>query len=717
MVFFLGALSPAPALPPAPDAVEDLKSEIAKKRDTVDLEKITALAEIKTLKAAEAISDLFDSMGSIYMRLELLKRLEVFDGVGEAEQSALQKLMDIATASRERELRSAALDAIGRCRHLGQSFLEMIVESPAEDDIREKAMDLHVAHGSEVDHTWYREIYEREKKENAKPKKKADRKKKRDAEKEPEAKVYKLQSLREKALAAIISKMEGADLDKALNASTWGVRYQALEELSRRDAKKALVYAEGFYSHLEGRVELRALSARLLAADDGPRIAARFIKDARKFICPHALRMDLADILAGFKDPKVDSKLKKIVGKGKVFEKLFSLRAVRFIEDEKLDKKIWKLLKDKDDGVRIAAARVVGQRGNREARKLLQKMIDKSKNSVVIGEGIDAMGKLLGNDPEWDATLVEYAGSEDQEIRNAAVLQIGKDGREAHFDVLGDALQHATWSTRFAALRGMGEMRDKRAIPLLIAQMKNENGRLLVEFADVLFSLTGKPYRKAVHSWEAWWKAEGAGFDVISLAELEEATDAEEIRRLKQITNVKFFGIRIVSQRVIFIIDVSGSMLETMRTQYVGGKSSTRIDVAKEELAKCIDGLDRGALFNIITFSSGVETWLEDGVAGSNEASRDEARDYIGRLGAGGATNLYDSLEMAFQDPEVDTIFVLSDGEPTAGAETDIGTIRAHTSAWNERRGIQINTIGIGGDFQVLEWLAEDSGGTHIKLR
>ena len=139
--------------------------------------------------------------------------------------------------------------------------------------------------------------------------------------------------------------------------------------------------------------------------------------------------------------------------------------------------------------------------------------------------------------------------------------------------------------------------------------------------------------------------------------------------------------------------------------------------MAKRELTKCIDGLDLKALFNIITFSNGVEGWLQEGITGSDDKSRDDARDYVSRLGAGGATNLYDSLRMAFDDPDVDTIFVLSDGEPNVGEETDITVIRDHVAAWNEHRKVEINTIGIGGSFDVLEWLAEDSGGTHVRFR
>jgi len=63
----------------------------------------------------------------------------------------------------------------------------------------------------------------------------------------------------------------------------------------------------------------------------------------------------------------------------------------------------------------------------------------------------------------------------------------------------------------------------------------------------------------------------------------------------------------------------------------------------------------------------------------------------------------------------VDTIFVMSDGEPSMGEVTDPGMIREHVAAWNQNRGIVINTIAVGGQFQILEWLAQDSKGTHLK--
>jgi len=148
--------------------------------------------------------------------------------------------------------------------------------------------------------------------------------------------------------------------------------------------------------------------------------------------------------------------------------------------------------------------------------------------------------------------------------------------------------------------------------------------------------------------------------------------------------------------------------------QGIGGQS--RIEVAKSELLKCVAGLDAEAFFNIVIFSSGVERWTDGSLASANKKNRDEAKAYIEKIGANGGTNLYGALKVAFEDKDVDTIFVLSDGEPSVGEVTDPTMIREHVKAWNEHRQIVINTIQIAGQFQVLDWIAEDSGGTHVKF-
>jgi hypothetical protein len=246
--------------------------------------------------------------------------------------------------------------------------------------------------------------------------------------------------------------------------------------------------------------------------------------------------------------------------------------------------------------------------------------------------------------------------------------------------------------------------------------LPQETGQVEILFTEMLWRLTGKPFGKRTSAWTAWWEQEGAGFQPIDAKELAALQLEAEERRLRQVSSVaEFFGIKIESHRVIFIIDVSGSMAELLRPRYVGEQGEARIDVAKRELEKAVVGLDPKALFNIISFSSGMEPWKPDGIAKTTPEQRSEALEYVKRLGAGGGTNIYGALELAFADLDVDTIVMLSDGEPSVGEVIDAGAIRQAVAEWNDTRGIKIDTVAVGGALQLMKWIAEDNGGRYVE--
>jgi Mg-chelatase subunit ChlD len=68
-----------------------------------------------------------------------------------------------------------------------------------------------------------------------------------------------------------------------------------------------------------------------------------------------------------------------------------------------------------------------------------------------------------------------------------------------------------------------------------------------------------------------------------------------------------------------------------------------------------------------------------------------------------------------WEEPEIDTIFVLSDGRPSVGLSTDADEILALVKERNEAAGITIHTIGLSGaqDAYLLRSLAEQNGGTY----
>ncbi len=700
----------------APQNAATLTAEIKAARDDVEPEKIRQLAAMRSRDAMNGLLEAYGAMGSIYMRLEILRTLPNFDGVADAEQPALQKLMDIASTSPEPELRDGAVEALGQCKNLGKHFLQLIVDSPAEDAVREHAMRAHVGLATEVDQPWYQKEFD------FGTNMKAEKKKKKAAKDEAaELAVHPLPRVRELALEQIASKLEIPKLvetarEKEKDPSDLrkdGLRRIALKELARRKVREAGAVAADVYKDTTEKSLNRILAAEILFAEQGAKITPLFIDDADKVTTPLDLSFACADMIAKLKDPAVDAKVAKLVGKGKGQLQLFALRAVRNVGDEKLDKSIVKLLAGEDREVAMAAATALGARKSKASLADLEGALAKSKEAGFVAAVIDALSEIQAGDPEWQKKLLGYTSSDKLEVRVAAVQQFAK---QKNVPELLKALDSADWSARLAALKGLESVGTREVVGTLIARMQNEEGRMQVEFGQALWRLSGQPFYTKALAWKGWWEKNSADFKPISAAELAKREADETAQRLKELSKASFFGIRIKSHRVIFILDVSGSMNELTRGQYIGKSGDPRISLAKRELTKCIDSLEQNSLFNLVIFSSDVTKWLAEGISDAKGVNREDAKSYVDKLGANGGTNLYGALEEAFTDKDVDTIFVLSDGEPSVGDVIDPGAIRDHVRRWNEHRHIVINSIAVGGTFEILRWLAEDTGGTHVEF-
>ena len=86
--------------------------------------------------------------------------------------------------------------------------------------------------------------------------------------------------------------------------------------------------------------------------------------------------------------------------------------------------------------------------------------------------------------------------------------------------------------------------------------------------------------------------------------------------------------------------------------------------------------------------------------------NKQAARKYVDGLSPAGATNIYDalsaSLEVAANDgkgkdpnPEADTIFFMTDGQPTNGKIVDPHQILEAIASQNRLLGIVIHTVGV----------------------
>jgi HEAT repeat protein len=507
-------------------------------------------------------------------------------------------------------------------------------------------------------------------------------------------------------------------VDSATNERSHLIRKSALEELAQRKDKKTLDVAWSVVKKDNERPENRVVAAQIVASIEGTKSAPEFAKRAVRLDAPVELRRGLAQILADFNDPEVNKLLIKELGRGKVTEKLFQMYAVRSLQDERVDKALLKMLLDKEPAVVVGAAKILGERRYAGAGPALMELFQTSTDRDVRRVAIDSAARVRIGDPAWVDQLIAFTKSDDPELRNLALTQLGSTSDRTHLEALVVALDDPNWSTRLAALEALEKMRTIEGVTAMVARMPKEDGRMLSEFAQALWRLTGQSFQEDAKAWETWWAASKDTFQLLSDADLVTVRSGEEEYRLRQTTRVKsdFFGIKIISRRVLFILDVSGSMEEKLNDNYKGRKGWSRMEVARDEMKKCLENLDSSAFFNVMIFSSGVEKWTDGALVACDDVHRAQALVFVDKLLAFGGTNLYDSLKEAFTDPEIDTIFLMSDGEPSQGEVVEPVIIREHVAGWNENRRVVINTVAVGGALSILEWLAEDSGGTHVKF-
>ncbi|MBL8725002.1 MAG: HEAT repeat domain-containing protein [Planctomycetes bacterium] len=352
------------------------------------------------------------------------------------------------------------------------------------------------------------------------------------------------------------------------------------------------------------------------------------------------------------------------------------------------------LLRDTEPNVRIAAANAIGT--------ALQPHVDET----------------AGKNPEGTAL----------QLRDQAIAKLD--------EVL---LRETVWQVRSAAAYALAVMKCKAAIPALIRgldaelQRKKDPWAMDVRLHRLLEGLTGQSVvRGSIAPWQEFWSREGPSFRV-------RPTPAPGTAPAAANKYEKFFNLEIESDRVLFVLDFSGSMAEPVQVQSGttsagGGETITKAQLVVRELKKLIMSLPDGALINLVVFSSDVRIWRLDGGRPALVKLDDAARDdllgtFLDSLRPNGPTNLYDALDKAldfggrglhdkYYAAGFDTLYVITDGAPTAGPVVDKAEIRRRVREANNLRKVSIHCITFGdkNDTDFLRPMAEENGGRHIHI-
>lgn len=347
------------------------------------------------------------------------------------------------------------------------------------------------------------------------------------------------------------------------------------------------------------------------------------------------------------------------------------------------------------------------------------------------------------------AALKRLQKDADAPVRVAVARALVAFRRAEAFELLAACAKDADWRVRAAVVTTLTQTRSAESVTLLIEMMGKETGRLKDDINTSLKALTGQDMGFA-DTWAKWWQSVGK-----ELPREPAKGGAGGDTSLKATDTAAFYGIPTRSERICFIIDISGSMNAEVEQPKAKGpitgkkesetpvEGKTRIEVAKNELKRAVSNLAPDKQFTVIFFNQAVRTWRPT-MEKATPAVKEDLRKDLDAVSASGTTYTLGALREAFliagvpeagADPKpktggkgelaIDTIFLLSDGGPTDNKMDDAQpmdpeVILEAVRQWNRDAGIVIHTIAVDTEAvgtYFLKSLAAQNGGQFVERR
>lgn len=385
---------------------------------------------------------------------------------------------------------------------------------------------------------------------------------------------------------------------------------------------------------------------------------------------------------------------------------------------QKDDKKTWEFLvriverapdgTDCASSLRVAAQTMDG-RGVQDAVK---KTAVKSRSIAVRRQLVLHVGARQ----DWP-TLIELIGDADEQVASVAVWKLVDGKVEAAVDPLIALMERLD--------RGHEGIWDV---------LRNGLGRLLGMRLE-----SGIEYRSR---WEV--VKQGGGLASVAPAAPEPVETNPTGGALT--SGVRLFGRAIECTRIVFILDVSGSMTaidpeaqdapEDGTTVRGGGESQgprqptgkTRLERAKRELQSVLSNLPESTKINIVAYSSphAVQMWKRDEQGRAPQihpmtaANKRDACEFVERFQANGTTATDLALAHAFDVEGARCFYLLSDGFATHDGTTPVETaeILAVIDDKGKDRHVTVHTLGFrGADREMMMEVARHTGGKYSDIR
>jgi len=367
-----------------------------------------------------------------------------------------------------------------------------------------------------------------------------------------------------------------------------------------------------------------------------------------------------------------------------------------------------------DPRVRLAAAEALYRMASRRSFPVLVRALSTERHGVVQHALLHAISRILR--------------------KRGGIAKLHRDRAvRACLRLLGNT----EWRVEMSAVDMIAKHPLKESIPELIDVMERQEKDLLKQLVnrnaspllqrkawEALRGLTGASLPKEAKAWHEFWEKNR---DTLTIVDRDRMRQMPKGRR----TKATFYGIPVEGGDVAFVIDTSGSMDAkvhgTVERKWRRGRARmTRLEHAKAQMQTAAQTMDTRTRYHLYTFASKVTKWNLKPVP-ANDRSLKALTACLGHLEAGGGTNVFDALMKVLEAENVkfgerpkgvvDEIFVLSDGEPTAGAVRDPEEILEVVKEINRYLKVRINTVytGQGAGAEFMRDLAKQNGGVFVQ--
>ena len=476
-----------------------------------------------------------------------------------------------------------------------------------------------------------------------------------------------------------LSLATGADLDKLerdLNDSEAPARRTAVQELAKLDTPEAWALV------------IRALR------DPQPRVADQAQIELGKLTDVHIVEALCGrDGLSG-KDDWVRLRVAEALGRAELeLDPAWLEKGLRVKDSDSLRALLWTI-------ERQAIAQRIAQEGRDELRERLGKLRRRDKNARVRAAALVAE---LALGAEATDVWAEVADDDAAEVRSALVQSIAARSEHGLADALAVYAEDEHVAVRRAVVEALADDASPAAMRSLVDMLEREtSARLAWSIVERLQAASGRKHGADARPWREWTRTLDDGWQPGRAGREREYGEQ----------SVAFVGMPVLSENIAILIDFSGSLWQERAD---GTTRKQKIDV---EIERTLQALPESARFNLIPYIDDPIPW-RDGLVEASPRNVEKALEFFASCNQQGKGNVWDALLFALEDPDVDTILVLTDGAPSGGHRWNIELLADLFIEHNRFRGVVLDAVLVGAPgFLEHHWrrMCEASGGRVLAI-